>query len=237
MQKYSSIKTTNARPNQRTNLVASGGQNWSLSSLSNVPYVRFTGPGGFQKEFSWGEIVELPPGVDAFVENASYHPGDIILNGGTDYANLPSRITVPVNMTNGVGGPVITEAPAAPFTAATQFRADVRRARRAYFAIIITSLDISIGFSILGYAESRSHTTFNGIPLSGDSRGGVGYISPYIQGANTVGAIVPLGYGTVFGLPPGEPHALLDSAEVQFQITDFEEYIWLNLSTYFIMEY
>ena len=227
---------------------------WSLSSLSTVPYVRFTGPGGFQKEFSWGEIVEVPKGCEATLENASYHVGDIVLNGGRDYSTCPARITVPVFLRElFLSGniPKLTPLPPGfpdpsdfPIAIAPSWPVDVRRARRAYLAIdwrtdnkpdgetIIPAEDLT--FDIYGFAEQRSHDTGNSVPIP-SGRPGVGYSSHCVMVAGTEFGIIPLGYSACNG-DCCEAMALLDYADFIVKI-DADFLVEFNPSAYYILEY
>lgn len=175
---------------------------YSLSARSNVPFVRIQGR-TVDKTITWGEIAEVPFGELCSVTNASWHGGDIFINGGCDYDNKPARITVPVPFAQGVGILVGQWVPGYP--------ADVRTARRAYLCFDATSpaADPSI-VTVLGQRFDGSHNTSNeidaalGIP-------GAGYIDSHAVPLNTLIGIIPLGHLALLG-GDGRPHTLLTTA-------------------------
>jgi hypothetical protein len=232
-QKYGTVRITNVRPKQVTEQQLSSGF-WSLSTLSTVPYVRLTGPGGFQKLFSWNEIVEVPAGTDAFIENASAHQGDIVINGGTDFGALPARVTVPVPLVDKATQLPITQDPVAPTFIVPLWRCDTRRARRAFLVFGFVTGDNGNGFAVRGFAQTRSHRTQNSMDAASS---GVGFSTGYIIPAATQVSIIPLGHQALNGLPPGEPHALLDAGEVEFLFTPGQNETFTNLSAYYVLEY
>ena len=171
-QNYGTVRAENVRPRQKAkvrpdgpNLMLSSGW-WSLSTLSSVPYVKLLGPSGRQKEFSWNELVEVPEGESAQVFNASYHVGDIVLNGVQDFGAIPARITVPVALQDVATGAIITQTPAVPTNIVTAWRCDTRRARRAFLMLDIVAnpgQPSAINFFVRGYANQRSHRTVDGV--------------------------------------------------------------------------
>lgn len=126
-QKYNTFNVGRVGRETLSNYQLSGHQpngTWySLSTLSTVPYVQLVGAQGFEKIFSWGEPTWLPPGANAKVGNASYHDGDIFINGGKDY-QVPPRVTFPIQ----------NESALAEVFTYTQ-GIDVRRCTRAWFVI------------------------------------------------------------------------------------------------------
>jgi len=112
----------NVQPQQKTGILSPGV--YTLSTLSNVPYVSVIGRNGKEKLFSWNELIEIEDGA-VTVKNASFHPGDIVLNAGGDYAALPHRTSVTVELLTNVGAGYIYPA----------FWVDTRRARAVYVAI------------------------------------------------------------------------------------------------------
>lgn len=234
-QRYGTVRATNVPPLAPTDQQVSAGF-WSLSTLSTVPYCRLTGPGGFQKEFSWNEIVEVPKGAAAFIENASAHQGDIVLNGGTDYGALPARVTVPFPLVDATTNIPITVVPVVPTTLRPAWRCDTRRARRAYAVIGLTTGNLGNGFLVRGFAKTRSHRTVNSMDAASS---GLGFSTGYIFPAATQVSVLPLGHQTLNGLPPGQPHALLDAGEFEFLFTPGapNNDVLTTLSTYYVLEY
>lgn len=249
LSRYSQIRATNTRPREKTDTSLPSGR-WCLSTLSSVPYVRLTGPGGFQKEFSWGEVIEVPEGTDGVLENTSFHVGDIVLNGGHDWAAVPARITVPVLLgtLNAQGRFVqLPEGfPGAPLplvfpvTVVPSWGVDTRRARRAFLALEWETADLGddppviaedLTFLIRGYAEQRSHGTVDSIVAVP----GIGYETEYVAPAGTRFGIIPLGYSASNGLG-GEPHALLDFCKFEVLI-NANFFNIFKQTAYYIVEY
>lgn len=191
-------------PNQSSQATLSGPGVFSLSSRSNVPYVALIGRSGFQKVFSWGEIVEIPQHEQCTVKNASYHGGDIVINGGADYDTRPACITIPVPTLS-----VEIEGEADPFLSG-EFPADVRMARKAYFVMDAhTGLVNTVEAVVIGKRQDGSHNTFNQINFEP----GTGYQEQFLIPIHTDFGLIPLGKGSVYG---GDPHpmALLTTARV-----------------------
>jgi len=233
-QNYGTIRITDVAPNQTTRLQVTEGF-WSLSTLSNVPYVELVGGGSFQKILSWNEIVEIPKGETAQVKNASWHKGDIVLNGGRDFGALPSRITVPVQWRNVTQGNIVSFAnvPVNNDVVITEFQADVRRARRAFLVTNFRSGVQDASFIVRGFARQRSHDTVSTTIGGTASAKQVGYENVVDLNAVTDGLVLPLGYRAANGLST-DPHSLLDAAEVEFT---FETGVSWNFGSYFMMEY
>jgi hypothetical protein len=207
---------------------------WSLSSLSNVPFVTLTGM-GFSKTFSWGELVEVPKGCDCQVVNASKHMGDIYLNAGWDYANRPARVTVPVplvtiDLVTGVQTPypsvippaTIPTPPPAPFALSTMYPLDTRLARKAFLMMVYEiDIDEAQEFLIIGQPNTTSMNTFNiaslfeGVPWVFPK---TGYVSSYRLEPLTRGVLIPLGFLADRAECCNIPHALLDFATVIWNI-------------------
>jgi len=172
---------------------------YSLSTLSNVPYVSVVGSGGNEKTFSWGEIIYVAPGENARVKNASFHPGEITLNGGKDFAATPGRITVPVTLN-------IIDVEANSFH--TAFPVDTRRAKRAW---LYTLNEARGGCSCdkIGKATQRQHATVNMISP------GPGYSSNEQFAVGSQIMQIALGYASV-GVN-NDAMALLDTAELEMR--------------------
>lgn len=147
---YQPLKTFVARnvpPQATSNIQLSGGKNkpyyYSLASTSTIPFAAVEGSGGIQKEFSWGEVIEIPPGITVNVKNSSRHAGDIIIESGEDRSNTPARISFPISFTVLPG----------TTTFAQDGFVDTRRARRCYwvFQQVVMPEEVDPLVSILGY--------------------------------------------------------------------------------------
>jgi hypothetical protein len=197
---------------------------YSLSSRSNVPYVTLVGAGGFNKTFSWGEIVEVPLNQSCAVKNSSYHGGDIFINGGCDYDNAPARITVPC----GVDTIELFERN----FVYTPMPADCRRARRAYFhidALNIGSEDqLYLNVIAVGQRLDGSHFTDNEIRATSGlfpaNTPGVGYQESHLVSFQEMIGPIPLGQNASIG-DDTRPHALLTIAQVYLTPPENIQYV------------
>jgi hypothetical protein len=139
-------------PFQKSPIVLSGGNAepyyYSLGNQSTVPFVRLQGSGGTQKEFTWGETIEVLPGQNVQVQSASYMPGDIQIQSGRDIANRPRRITIPVPLKTFFEGDIPTNTLIEPL-----FPCDCRQARTAWLGCDLST----------GAAEATPELTFVGI--------------------------------------------------------------------------
>lgn len=122
---------------------------YSLGTRSTVPYVRLKGTAGFSKIASWGELIEVPEGEQATVENASHHPGDIFLNQGEEPGAMPSRITIGCPMQrNDELPPDDPNRVDYPLGRTAAYWVDARRARRVWY--VTNALAADPGGSIIG---------------------------------------------------------------------------------------
>jgi len=195
---------------------------WCLSSLSNVPYVTLTGL-GYTKEFSWGEMIEIPRGATGQIINSSRHKGDVYINAGWDYANTPRRVTVPVHLKTIINPPAQDPYPetggiASGTLVTTEYPVDTRRALKAYLVISPVQSQTDITFYVFGSPNTTSFDTANfapniALPMSPQ----IGYVAFYTLLANTYGVKIPLGADA--GINPNDPHALLDYSQVFFAPT------------------
>ena len=148
-QPYSSQTVLNVAQNKVTEMKLSGGRTipyvYSLGILSTVPYVKLVGSSMGQKLFSWTEQIVVPAGEMVTVQNASFHPGDIQIQSGVDWAALPARVTIPVGIIS--GDPNTTP----------EFNLDTRRARRA-FVQGFPAISTAINMTVTGTARLRSHS-------------------------------------------------------------------------------
>ncbi len=233
-QQYGTLSQLGVPPNGLAKDLRLSEGKWSLSSLSNVPYITITGL-GYSKTFSWGELIDIPKNVMGQVVNASKHKGDIYINSGWDYANVPARITVPVPLVlRGAAGEFITyplppALPTFPAFATTMFPVDTRRARKAF---LVMGLNTPVGgegyegqeFIIVGQPNTTSMNTYNSVvDLTAPFIPGNGYYSRYTLPPLTQGVIIPLGFEAGKGCC-SLPHALLDFAQVYWPLLREEDY-------------
>lgn len=222
------------QPQQETDLYLGPGQ-YSLSTLSTVPYASLTGLGRREKIFSWGEVVEVPANEKARVKNASYHGGDIVINSGRDYSATPHRISVPVK----------TER--LPFNAAAEliapiYRADTRRARRAFIAGDFSTTDglainVITGSVIEGSQGGHSHFTPAQVLALGAYASGtlVGYADVQTIPGSTAAGLLPLGFRANLA-PPTYPHSLLDSSFF-LVVVNLNATVPALTNAYYVLEY
>lgn len=221
-----------------------GEGHYSLSTLSTVPYVSLIGNAQTEKIFSWGEVVYVPDGVAVTIKNASYHKGDIVLNGGRDFSTLPQRVTVPVTV-KAVPDPDDAEF----FWLVPDWKVDSRRARRAWIAIDLESpLDqdenaMIIGGRIEGSKGGHSHGTgpspLGTVPAPIQALFGtgnlVGYANLVALPAATAQGVFPLG-DLAHTVAPTVTHALLDTAFFAARI-ELEEAPTIPINAYYVLEY
>jgi len=197
-------------PLSNSGLMLSGGQPgqgsfyYSLGIQSTVPFVTLEGGGSSQKDFSWGELIEVKEGQQVTVKNSSYMKGDVEIVSGLDYGAKPERISVAVDI---VGDPLIPGEILTP-----SFPADTRRCRQAYLLISMTVGAAAMNVAIRGFNKKHSVTTgIDGtvIPVSQ-------YITTYQYAPATALGQIPLGYGQ--GLIPGTVMGLFDATEFAIEI-------------------
>lgn len=99
IQNFSEFVAAKVEPGKQAKGLNLGPGYYTLSVRGNVPFVKLVGADRSQKTFSWGETIAIQEQKNVTVFNASYHTGDIIINGGQDWATVPGRVTVPVTPT------------------------------------------------------------------------------------------------------------------------------------------
>ena len=195
------------RPGQDSGMRLSGGVTipyyYSMSSRCTCPYVEISGGTKSNKLLSWGEVIMVPPGEQLTVKNLSYHTGDIAINSGQDWVEMPTRITVPVPWAPGTDPRVIYR---------PLFPVDCRRAKRAYATI---SMEVNAPVPILIQGFNRESSFITGT----DSGDNVPIPSPSWFGSLTMPAFTqfgtfPLGLNPVNNI---SPMTLLDTASFLFQ--------------------
>jgi hypothetical protein len=202
----------NVEPFQKSSIILSGGYDrpyyYSLGNQSTVPFVRLQGSGGTQKEFTWGESVEVLPGQNVQVESASYMPGDIQIQSGLDIANKPARTTIPIKVLPDQDsffgeGPLPANSIITPI-----FPCDCRNARRAYLGCLIEVADDST-FRISGINKQHSWPGRVEGEVSAIEPTGKKYSFLYEMQALTLYSMIPLGFGADYA-DPSLPMTLAD---------------------------
>jgi hypothetical protein len=174
---------------------------YSLGIQSTVPFVTLEGGGSSQKEFSWGELIEVKEGQQVTVKNSSYMKGDVEIVSGLNYSAKPERISVAVEM---LGDPLV---PGTQFRAA--FPADTRRCRKAYFVCDVDVNADPLVIAIRGLNKKHSVTS----EIDGTTFPVPAYFTGLTIAPNTTIGQIPLGFGLAGGLIPNSPMALFDTAE------------------------
>jgi hypothetical protein len=229
-QHYGTLAIGNLGPGAKSDLVLTSGS-YCLSSMSTVPYVTFLGSSGSQKIFSWNELVTIPDGETAIIQNVSAHPGDIFINGGHDYSSRPARITIPVALETKYIEDIYVIYP--------RFPVDTRIARRAFFVLPFdVELNQTVEVAILGNIRNHSHETSNMIAfLQGilPPFNGIGNLT-FVQLETVITySQIPLGYAAI-GDDSFLPHCLLDSAWPVILGLYPDQFIE-NRSAYYTLEY
>lgn len=185
---------------------------YSLGSQSTCPFVQFIGGGAVQKIFTWGEMVEVPPGQEVLVKNASYMRGDIFIVSGQDFAAKPRRITVPVGIVdqNGDYGPFFDFSVA--FTLTPEFPCDTRNCHEAYFDLYILGGDQEgANINVEVYYWQVIHSWFGPtVPLGIASQWAKLEVVPPLTAIDRF----PLGTAHHVGNWTSEPASLLDKVDI-----------------------
>lgn len=204
---------------------------YSLSPLSNVPFVSLVGAARQEKVLSWGETIIVREGEQATVKNASYHPGDIVLSAGEDFVATPKRITVPVEIQFVQGSDGSRLEP--------KWAVDCRRAKSAYFVTDIA------------YPTIAPPSTITGVRILKRGRS-------VERAHNTPSTQIPGGYESAENIAPGSqinyvalgyasqssergPMALLDIAYFNLWAlgnnANWPPPLPLNTTSYYVLEY
>lgn len=150
IQNFSEFIAAKVKPGESAKGLNLGPGFYSLSVRGNVPFIKLKGSDRSQKTLGFGETVAVQEGKNVTVFNASYHTGDIVINGGQDWPTVPGRITVPVTLTFELEGTAYNIS-APPV--------DARRARSVWFSSSIPATNVTVirkGVRIIG-----SHDTGN----------------------------------------------------------------------------
>ena len=158
---------------------------YCLGVDSTIPFISLQGGGASQKIFSWGEMIEVPPGQTVTVKNESYMLGDISINSGHDFAAKPERISLPVDIN------ILDDSSLPGFVTRTitpKFPADTRRCRRGYlkfqiftgsddFFIVFTGKPVKHSFPAVDtFTGKQTYTQFYDIPpFTSDGEAPMGY--------------------------------------------------------------
>lgn len=231
-QKLNSFFLPKINPLQVSELILPEGK-YSLGADSTVPFVSFQGGGGSSKTFTWGELIEIPPGQTCKVKNESYMRGDIQINSGHDYCTRPARISVPFSIKE------ICSEPDEPEEAewGGEFPADTRLARRCYVAGNLLTLT-EIG-QIMVYGIAKKHS----FPANQDNSFSFDCEPPYVSYKtahnvlpNTLVTMFPLGYRSSLSDNNSMPMGLTDQANFLIVNEDFDNTFQTSQFMY-IIEY
>lgn len=173
-----SFFATSIGPNDTTTFTLSGGRTvpffFYLGSNSTVPFVRLESPVA-QKEISWGDVAELPPGTNVTVRNISFMPGDIQLQSGKIPVTPPRRTSVSVAVT-------ASETPGGATFYEPESSCDTRRAVRAYLSLALDPGDWVV--TVTGYYKQHSRNQRTHTPAA--------YIDTYdFSNISNPAAVVP----------------------------------------------
>lgn len=203
----------NINPLSLSNLQLPGGKSESffycLGIDSTVPFVSLQGGGVSQKIFTWGEMIEVPPGQTVTVKNESFMRGDIQINSGHDFSAKPERISVPLRIKSVVGSPA--EPDVSPGSQISEFPADTRRCRRAFVACNLTTVAALAQHSIVIFGKAIKHS-FPGVDTTLVG-GYYNYQTRLSYGASSLISEIPLGFAGDDGSNPNTPMALTDQAD------------------------
>ncbi len=248
-QKYGTLSQLGVEPGKLAKDLRLSEGKWCLSALSNVPFITVTIQDS-PKVFTWGELIEIPSGCMGQVINSSKHKGDIYVNSGWDFSNKPKRITVPTplvffDISTGAESDYTVPPVVYPFTATTKYSIDTRNAVRAYLYLDITFQTPEGGFpqvdfAIIGQPNTTSLNTYNLASIfAGSALPKTGYACNYTLLSATKGAVIPLGFNAQAAECCNAPQALLDYAQVFWQI-DTSDRIATNPyypAAFYVVEY
>lgn len=228
----------NVKPMANSNLILSGGPDvpyyYSLGDQSTVPFVRFQGSGGTQKEFSWGEVIEVKPNEQVQVFSASYMPGDIQIQSGHDYANTPRRISIPVEIADLPANYFTPDGVPLPpgFIINPKFPCDTRRCKNAWLSVKwftgtypTTATDNDLNHVII-IGQNQQHTFVPEAELLSPIisplffNSGKKYYQDFILPALSQIGLIPLGYNAQAS-DPSVPHTLCDYAFFQIRTSTY----------------
>ncbi len=211
-------------PFQKSPIILSAGSDtpyyYSLGNQSTVPFIRLQGSGGTQKEFTWGETIEVLPGQNVQVQSASYMHGDIQIQSGKDIANRPRRITVSVPVTP---YPANETGEAELLASITPlFPCDTRQARSAWLgcSIEVGAAEASPILTIIGL--NHQHSWLADVPsfYAGTIEPfGKKYAHPIPFQGGTSYHSIGLGF-YAYDNPPDQPMHLPDFVTWRLDITD-----------------
>lgn len=212
-QPYGTYRLGYVASRQKTQVQLTPGY-YSLSTLSEVPYVSLVGNLGQEKTATWGEIFYINDGSNAIVINSSFHPGNIVLNGGHDFSAKPGRLTVPTRFTlTGVN------------TYTTSITPDTRGAKRGWLFCNTTAGAACVARKV-GKAIERSHDTFDSVSP------GPGYTFDESIAPGSQILQIAIGPSTV-GVN-NDPMGLLDTAQITLVNVTVDPG---TASAYYVLEY
>jgi hypothetical protein len=221
-QSFNTFFAQNVKPFELTNIKISGppvGSGlppflFSLGANSTVPFIRLQGSGVTQKEFTWGETIKIPEGVQVQVQSASYGVGDIQLQSGQDICNKPARITIPIELPEptfeGFYAPGDVIVPIYP--------CDVRLAKRAFVAAAWQTGDSGAGrVRVKGFSQQHSYAAAVRSAIQQVDPTGKKYITDVVLATVTLYGMFPLGFNWSAN-DPEFPHTLLDYATFELHM-------------------
>jgi hypothetical protein len=161
------------------------------------------GSGNTQKEFTWGETIEVFPGQNVKVQSASYMAGDIQIQSGRDIANRPKRITIPVKVLPESEGSFPKDTTVTPL-----YPCDCRQAKRAYLGCVADSDNID---SLVFYGINKQHSWAGDVAsfFTTPPPTGKKYFWFYNFTPLTTYTMFPMGFGAQYA-PSDEPMILTD---------------------------
>jgi hypothetical protein len=211
----------NTQPQTESKLTLPGGQTesfwYTLGSQSTVPFVQLVGGGMAQKIFTWGELIEVPPGQKVIVKNASLMRGDIIIESGKDYAAKPRRITIPVAILDDNGDTSDEwDADGGYFV---EFPCDARNAHQAFFDVVIeTGNDAGSFVDIFVFHSQFIHTYTSPVIPNFFAIGLDGFTYGVVQ--NSLLTRMPLGLDHQYPHDSAQPMSMLDQIDVLMVIAN-----------------
>jgi len=216
IQNFSEFVASKVKPGETAKGMNLGPGFYSLSVRSNIPFIKLRGADRSQKTFSWGETIAVQEGKNVTVFNASYHTGDIFINGGQDWPTVPGRVTVPVPLTFVADGTsFIVSAPPV----------DARRARSVWLTTSLASTNVA--------------TTRKGVRVVGShDTGNQGVGSQWVDAAPVVFAnttYIPMGFRADTTV---RPMANLDTVELVSMVVPADDVPDTNaVLAYYTLEY
>ena len=208
---------------------------WALHPRSTVPYVRIDVGRASVREFTWGEVYEVPEAYGR-VFNASFHAGDIILSAVPRQSQAPHR---PAGLTV----PAFLRVSTLTVPASIETRViDVRHARRVFLVNpLATTPQGGLNFEVIHTAPTR------GIQFAPGTGAASKNELVEAHSAFTFARMLAVGIGAGENrdntaanstLPENRPQAVLDTLQVRFpQAEAIAAGFGLDADAFFLLEY